>query len=194
MSNSFGSNPYAVTTDALAAPGYGTDVEAMRKRHLNHEASVKSIGTLYMLGAVICGIAAIFYVFAFFSLLNNPNQTAPAAGMLVGSVVAIGIAALYAFVARGLWRLQPWSRIVATIISVIGLIGFPIGTIISAYFIYLLQSPKGAVVFSDEYKHVIQATPHIKYKTSFFVWVLLAILLLLIIGGIVAFVANSSPR
>jgi hypothetical protein len=43
-------------------------------------------------------------------------------------------------------------------------------------------SRKGVVVFSDEYKAVIEATPEIRYKTSIVVWIFLAILLIVVLG------------
>lgn len=191
MSNSVGSNPYAVTTEAIAMPGLGGDNEAIRKRYLSHEASVKSIGTLYMLGAVIGGLASIMYVVGALAMLGRADQAPAAVGMMAASLIAIGITVLYVFVARGLWQLQSWARIVATVLSAIGLIGFPLGTLISAYFLYLLQSKKGSMVFSDEYKQIIKATPHIKYKTSVLVLVLLGLLVAVMLTGLVAFIASA---
>jgi hypothetical protein len=69
--------------------------------------------------------------------------------------------------------------------SAIGLIGFPIGTIINGYILYLLVSKKGSTIFSPEYKEIIALTPGVKYKTSVVVWVVLGIFLL-IIGVVVA--------
>jgi len=40
------------------------------------------------------------------------------------------------------------------------------------------------MVFSEEYREVIAQTPHIKYKTSTIVWILLFILLAFIALGI----------
>ena len=68
--------------------------------------------------------------------------------------------------------------------SVVGLIGFPIGTLISGYILYLLWGKKGRVIFSPEYQAVIAATPHVKYKTSIVVWILLGLVVVLILAGI----------
>ena len=72
------------------------------------------------------------------------------------------------------------------ILAGIGLIGFPIGTLISAYILYLLGSQKGVQVFSDEYAEVIAATPHIKYRSSKLVIVLVVLLVALVVIGVVA--------
>ncbi len=74
----------------------------------------------------------------------------------------------------------------AIIILAIGLLGFPCGTVISAYLLYLLFSPKGELVFSDPYEEIIQGTPHIKYKTSIIVWIFLFILIGVILAAIIA--------
>ncbi|HKB60455.1 MAG TPA: hypothetical protein VKC56_10480, partial [Gallionellaceae bacterium] len=68
-------------------------------------------------------------------------------------------------------------RIVAGVLAGLGLLGFPFGTVISAFILYLLFSKKGAMVFSDEYKQVIADTPDIKYRTSIIVWIFLALLI-----------------
>jgi uncharacterized membrane protein (DUF485 family) len=57
---------------------------------------------------------------------------------------------------------------------------------ISAFALYLLLSSKGEMVYSPQYKEIVQATPHIRYKTSVIVWILLFILVGLIAFGIIA--------
>ena len=71
-------------------------------------------------------------------------------------------------------RLRKWSRVVATIFACIGLLGFPVGTLISAYILYLLLSAQGTMVFSSEYQQIIAETPHVKYQSSKAVkWILI---------------------
>lgn len=187
MSDSLTTNPYAVTTDALALPGMGNDFEAIRKKYISHEASVKSIGTLYMLGGIIGLLLTVGYVFAAASASTRGGDAAGSAAILIVlAAISGGMAVFQIVVARGLWQLLPWARIAATVLSCIGLLGVPLGTIISAYFLYLLQSEKGTMVFSDQYKEVIRATPHIKYRTSLIVWILLGALIALILVGVIA--------
>ena len=50
------------------------------------------------------------------------------------------------------------------------------------------------MVFSDEYRSIIDQTPHIKYKTSIIVWIFLFILLALIGFGILGAFFTGSPR
>ena len=75
--------------------------------------------------------------------------------------------------------LRPWGRIVGCVLSGLGLLGFPIGTAINAYILYLFLSKKGRTVFAPEYQAVIAATPDVKYRTSILVWIFLALLVAL---------------
>ena len=65
-----------------------------------------------------------------------------------------------------------------------GLLGFPIGTLINAYILYLFLSKKGRTIYSPEYQEVIAATPHVKYRTSIVVWILLALVVVLIAAAL----------
>ena len=67
------------------------------------------------------------------------------------------------------------------------LVSYGIGLLIVVYVIYLLVSPKAAVVFSPEYQEVTKATPHIKYRTSCLLKGLLYLLLAFFLLGIVSF-------
>jgi len=157
----------------------GNAAEQIRKDHIKHEASVKSVGFLYFLAA------------AFLILAGTASLVArDGAGMLMGLVfLCLGI--LQVWVGIGLRQLKSWARIPAAVLSGIGLLGFPLGTIINAYILYLVLCQKGRTVFSDDYKHVIEQTPHIKYKTSIIVWIFLGLLLLLIGLALLGFVFGA---
>jgi len=90
----------------------------------------------------------------------------------------------------GVRALRPWARILGCVISVIGLFGFPVGTLINAYVLYLFLSRKGRTVFAPEYLEVIEATPDVKYRTSIVVWIFLALLAGLIVLGVAVALFN----
>jgi hypothetical protein len=153
-----------------------SDAAALRRQYLNHEASIRSIGSLYYLGAVIGLMVGAL-------TLLGPRQAVPMRYLIGPLMILLGVA---------YWKLGAWlrnldarGRIPATVLACIGLIAFPIGTLINAYILYLLNSKKAAVVFSDEYHRVIEATPEIKYRTSIVV-VLFAVLLAIVLLGAVA--------
>jgi Ca2+/Na+ antiporter len=92
---------------------------------------------------------------------------------------AIGVLQLIA--GLGLRKFSNRGRILGSVIAGIGLIVIPVGTVIGAYILYLLLGAKGKVVFSPEYQEVIAQTPHIRYRTSKWVWILLILFLLFIV-------------
>jgi hypothetical protein len=192
-------NPYAapVTAPAAAAApssGFGS-AESTRKKYLSHEASVKSVGLLYFLGAIFGLLAGVFYlgmsVFAIGNLPNGATDPRDAVALQVARVFAFGLGTIVTalslfqgFVALGLRKLTPWTRIGGSVIAFFGLLGFPLGTLISAYILWLLLSRKGEVVFSAEYQKVIRSTPHIRYRTSIIVWLFLGLLVLILLMGL----------
>lgn len=89
-------------------------------------------------------------------------------------------------VGTGIRQLKKWVKLPVGILSGIGLFGFPIGTLINAYILYLVFGKKGAVVFSKEYQHIIAATPQIKYRTSIVDWIFVGILVFMILIGLTA--------
>ena len=180
-------NPYAPTAYVSESDGLEYDVEAFRNRYLSHEASVKSVGLLYMLpGIMILVFCVIFFLIGGVAWLGgNPNVmgTPDAAGVIAFFIYA-GFGALCYYAGWGVRRFQNGPRIIVTILSGIGLVGFPFGTLINGYILYLLHGDKGKIVFSDRYQEVIRQTPQIKYKTSVvvktFALLLLAVFLLAI--------------
>ena len=167
-------NPYA-PPKAIVADDVEIDpaIIALREKHLAHEASIRSAGMLYYFGGVLtigsgaAGLATLAH-----------TADAVAIGMGIGFML-LGIAAL----AVGFWlrRLNRKARIGAGILSTLGLLAFPVGTLVNAYILYLLFAPKGRTVFSNEYAHARELTPHLRYRTPMLVLALVAILLLAIV-------------
>jgi hypothetical protein len=162
-----------------------TTYEDIRRKYLSHEASIQGVGSLYILNGIFGFFALIIFLLQLFNItphtdLKNPENL----GLLVIAIISIPIFLL----GKSLRKLNPAARIPATILSIIGLIAFPLGTIIHAYILYLIYSQKGKMVFSPEYHDIIRQTPHIKYRTSIIVWIALGILalaVLLIIGVLI---------
>jgi hypothetical protein len=141
--------------------------EQIRKDHISHEASIKSIGILYYVGA------AMMVIVGFLSATSAiPSSTNFAIG---GGVVFFSLGVILVCTGIGLRKLKRWARVVSAILSGFGLLRFPVGTFINAYVLYLLLSKKGRMVFSQEYQRIIAETPDIKYKTSLLIWILVAI-------------------
>lgn len=154
--------------------------EAIRQEYIKHEASLKSVGLLYFLGAFFVLLAGLMGLVG--ALDAGSGQGAEGAGFLIGYTVAmLVISGLMFAVAFGFRKLKPWVKIPGTIVACLGLLNFPIGTLINAYILFLIWSRKGRFVLTPEYQEVIEATPHIKYKTSIVVWIFLGILIVLLL-------------
>jgi hypothetical protein len=167
MSNS-AFNPYAAPAAPVEDVSANAEAEAIRKAHISHEASIKAVGLLYYLGGIGVTLAALA------GLVGAKDASVGVTLLLIG----LGVGQFFA--GWGVRALRPWGRIVGCILSAIGLIGFPIGTLINGYILYLFLSKKGRTIFAPEYQDVIAATPHVKYRTSIIVWIFLALVVLLI--------------
>ena len=185
-------NPFASPLAHDETPAYvDADIEARRHQMLSHEASVKSIGTLYYLGSVLCILHGLLLLVGMAVALGQGGGPAEFSILAIVTVLLLGLGGVQFWIAGGLRRLDPVARIPAICLAVIGLLGFPIGTLISIYFLYLLGSEKGRQVMSKEYQAIVAATPHIKYKTSIIVWIFVGLLVALVTLGIVAAVLNG---
>jgi hypothetical protein len=201
-------NPYAPSGSSYGDASLDANfdlsqAELIRKSHLSHEANIQSFGCLYTLGGIMGILIGIFYIgIGIFVMAGGENlpgsaRSADVNPMVAGimttliGVVFLAIAVAQLFAGRSMQTLNPSGKILAIIISAIGLLGFPCGTIISGYLLYLLLSAKGEMVFSSAYKEVMQATPHIRYRTSIIVWIFLFLLIGVILLGIIAAIFGS---
>lgn len=156
------------------------NAEQIRQDHIKHEASIKSVGILYFLGAALVILAG-----------TTGLMTRQGEGIGVG-VILLCLGILQICVGVGVRQLKSWARIPTAVLSGIGLLMFPLGTLINGYILYLVLCQKGRTVFSDDYKRTIERTPHIKYKTSIVVWIFLGLLLLLLGLGSLALIFGRS--
>ena len=164
-------NPYEAPQAPVLTVERESPDEIVRKRHIAHEASVKSVGLLYWLGG---GLVSFFSVIAMMSVFA-PHSRSPELGFPIISLV-LGVVNIWT--GTEVRKLTKTGRRMSAVFAAIGLLAFPVGTLINIYIFYLLFSQKGTMVFSAAYKEIIAATPHIKYKTSIVIWILLALVVL----------------
>ena len=205
-------NPYAAPTVDLGSvfTQYGTDdidqqhAETIRRTHLNHEASVRSIGLLYLLGGIFGVFSLISSVFAMLSQLGDRDVATT--GPIVVLVILFAMTATQIVLGLGIRQLRGWARIAAIIFTVLGLLYFVIVslfvllpgragpveviiltmmTAVPAYVLWLLIGKKGRMIFSPEYQVIREMTPEIKYRTSIIVKVCVGLLIALILIGLV---------
>jgi hypothetical protein len=159
-----------------------TDVEGIRRAHLSHETNIKSLGALYLLGAIVSLAIAIVAI-----LVEGTVNDWFAVIFLV--TIPIGGVSGY-----GLRGLHSWVKIPAAIIGVIQLFSIGVGTIIGICTLYFVFSKKGKFILTPEYHEIIRQTPHVKYKTSWIVWVFLGLVLLLILLAVVGSVTTRATK
>ncbi len=180
----FYENPYAASLVDDHSPPIASaeqeEYERIRQHHIKHEASIKAIGALYYLGSIILGLVGIALLFG----LLAGEQFGNAPSWIV--ILALTFCVFQFFVGRGLRSFQPWARYAAAGSSLLGLLDLPIGTLVSIYILYLLLSKKGQTIFSEPYKSVIAATPHVRYRTSWIVWAALIVLVVVLIASVFA--------
>lgn len=181
-------NPYAapLTTEAMVLPealtgaGDVAAAERVRRELLNHETSLKSVRLLFY----AAGGSAVLVLLA---MLIPAAKDAHAGAVLDALIVLVIWGLLAAMLLRTgycLGALDRRCRWPVGIISGLGLLGFPVGTAINGYILYLVFSAKGRRVLSDEYKQVIRLTPHVKYRTAWWLWALLILFVVMIVLAI----------
>ena len=142
------------------------DAEAIRMQHLSAEASIRSMGTLHLLGGCLC-------LFLSAATVLSDYQPTP-----LWTVALPGLTVLEFLTAFGLRRFRVWSRLPAAIISGVGLfVAFPWGLFLNGLLLYELFNPRSRFVFSAEYQQVIEQTPYIKHSSPVLTWGLITLLM-----------------
>jgi hypothetical protein len=106
------------------------------------------LGALTILGGAMAGLGGG----AFFAGMRGQDQQAAGAifaglmGIMAVFCVVLGIVEVMAGMA--LRKHRPWARIAIIILSIINLLGFPIGTIIGIYSLIVLLSAEAKPMFA----------------------------------------------
>jgi hypothetical protein len=216
-------NPYAPPQAPIGGAGSAevpsdlVEAEAIRRTFLSHEASVKSIGSLHDLGAGLgvlgLGIILSRYLFRLRQIAAR-NLSSLFAGLVVNFLVFVFINLVLGIGLTGLKPLARWTEVtLATILLLICLlatVGFAaqandptagptiagclVMSLILSYILYLLLSKKSSMVFSPEYRLIIEHTPHIRYRTSWIVKGCLIVLVVIGIGIVAGFFPPGAER
>lgn len=181
-------NPFQAPKAVVAdwQDSHVADAVAIREQHIRHEILLKSIGTLYWFGTAIC----VLVIVALFAALSTTNSNGEDLGVVaLFSLIYCVPGIIAAILGYGFRTLKPWVKIPGTIISGIGLLGIPIGTMINGYILYLIWCEKGKRVLADDYATIIAQAPHVKYKRTVGDWIATALIigLLVAILGLIAF-------
>lgn len=173
-------NPYQAPTAYVEDVGVNAELERIRRGHINHEASLKSVGILYYLGAFLMAFGSVGASFGLLGAAAESVGGSTAAFLLLMLVLCV----TSVIAGHGLRTLKSWARIPAGILSGLGLLAFPLGTLINGYILWLLFSTKGKSILSSDYAAIVAATPHVRYRTPIIVWTFIGLLSLLLVVSI----------
>jgi len=176
-------NPYAppeTSSDQTESPA-----ESTRRLHINTEATIKSLGTIYIVGGILLVLSSLRLLSNFQTSGNSVEDS----GFIIGATIPPLILIFLGFRIR---KLKKIAVIIGGLLQIITLFAVPVGTLIGSLIIWTVFNKKGRYVVTPEYKEIIAETPHIKYRTSIITWILLAILILLLIGIAVMVFKNQA--
>jgi len=159
-------------------------------RELSRPGIVTVLAVLQFIGAAVSLLAAVVMLVA--TALSDGRNGGQPLGMLLGGVFgALGVAELVCGI--GLLKLKSYGRTLQLVFSWIGLLGFPIGTLISVLILIYLNKPGIKVLFSgrpasqltaDDWAHVAAVS-----RSRAAPWLIGAIVVLLLVVPILGIVA-----
>jgi hypothetical protein len=107
-----------------------------------------ALGLLFAVCILVAGVGIGGVVGA-----SSPDQDGALAalmsgGLMMGLAVLVGVLSIPNILAgRGLLQRRPWARTLAIVLSVIGLLNFPLGTAIGAYSLWVLLNDETRRLF-----------------------------------------------
>ena len=149
------------------------EAEALRRRHLTHEARLQSVGALMLPGAVNLVVGPLMLAFiALLGLLiiiedrSFAHPTFWRSSLLCPLGLLVTAFGVMSWVGGlGLWRLDPKHRTLTTVVATVWLVTFWYFWPLGLWALYLLRSSAGAVVLSPEYAEARRRTPHIRFNS-----------------------------
>ena len=173
-------NPYASPkADASDPDRIESEAQRVRHQYIGHESAVRSIAFLFYLASLVCTAALLFLPFDLFR--SGPSYRVVDLALFL---MLIGVAIGTFWLGHGIARLKQKVLLPVGILSTVGLLGVPFGTLISALVLYLVFGKKGRFVFSEEYLDIVQQTPHVRCRTPLIAWLVFAALSVAIAVGI----------
>lgn len=116
------------------------------------ETHVRILGILYIIAGVIVALLGLFLfgVLGGAGMISGDRQAMFVTG-IVGTALAVFfvVLAVPSIVAGiGLLKRREWARILTIILGVLHLLGFPLGTVLGIYTLYVLLNDQTKALFS----------------------------------------------
>lgn len=181
-------DPYAVPSAYLEDRPVTDDsaAESLRRMLIRHEIQLKSVGALFYLGGFSMLIMLVVLIPAGLGGAGDLWGT-----VLIALVLLVG--GMYCALGYGFRRLRPWVRVPGGILTCLGLLSFPVGTLIGAYVLYLMFGQKGRQVLAPAYQDIIAATPQVRYERTTGDWIALGGVVLLLVAVVVLILLAVVP-
>lgn len=118
------------------------------------DTHVKILGVIYIVGGALMALLGLmlFGILTGSGLISG-DHTAMLTTGIVGTALAVFfcLLALPSVIAGiGLLKFRNWARVLAIVLGVLHLFGFPIGTAIGVYTLYVLLNDKTAPLFAQQ--------------------------------------------
>jgi hypothetical protein len=199
-------NPYA-SPEAPLAPQVddgASQAEAIRRAHIGREATIRAIGALALLGGILVGFAGISALAVLGQGAVVPEEARARAMLGTGLLVLLG--GLYVVTGVLLRKVHPLGRVLFTVGFALGLAslvsnagqdaeatGRLVGQqLLPALFTWILWSGRSRTIFSPRYRaEIVPQTPHVKYRTPTWLWVVVGLLVLLVLVAIASAVLTA---
>ena len=114
-------------------------VKSSNKRNKSRPIGATIVSIYYFLIGIVAFIGGILFLtignMFFSTFVKMPFMNV--LGSVIG-IVSIILGVLYLIIAYGLWKLNKWAQIIATIFAILGLFGGPFGIVLSIAVILLL--------------------------------------------------------
>lgn len=130
---------------------------------------IRILAILHLVAGVIVGAGSLFFMLTMAGIGSVPGFLAGGPVGAIGGAAAFGaIGFMFSFLTLtwslahlaagyGLLSCRSWARVLAIVSCLFHVLTFPIGTIFTAYTLWVLLSEKGQAVFSDsirEYEYI----------------------------------------
>lgn len=171
----------------FSGPPSRNNDEGMRQYYRNAETNVRLVGGLYYLSG------AIFVIGGALTLQQSQKEIHPTDVEKITPFVCFAIAVLYFWMGRQLRTLNSAGVIPATIVACLGMLKFPVGTVVNGVVLYVLHCSKGHEVFSEEYHGIVERTPKMNRRTGLLTWIALGLIVMVVLYLVYAGMKGQAP-
>lgn len=162
----------------------GSDHEGTRNELGPHERNVRALSLWFWMLGIGSAVAAVS------ALTKVDRGLANGASLGFLQIVLLLIIPWSALFLVGAWHLPRFTKtgqVLGAVGSALGMVSFPLGTLIGVFALWVLLGKRGQAVFTQEYRAAIAATPQLKYGLSIGTKVALGLLVLVaILAGMMA--------